>query len=65
MIAYEIVDLAIYVTGDGVGILARYPIPHSSNFGHVMIFSPNVNNLLMRTLIKMKELIFKYEYDNI
>jgi len=42
VLGYEIMDLAIYIGGNGFGILIRYPNPNTSNYGHIMIFSPNV-----------------------
>lgn len=47
VLGYEIFDLAIYIGGNGFGILTRYPNPETSNYGHVMIFSQNVINKLI------------------
>jgi len=47
VLGYEIFDLAIYIGGNGFGILTRYPSPRTSNYGHIIIFSQNVINRLI------------------
>ena len=46
LVGYDVFDLAIYIAGNGFGILARYPVPRTSDFGHIITFSPIVIDIL-------------------
>ncbi len=43
LVGYDVMDLAVYNGPDGFGILAKYPTPQTSPYGHIMVFSQNVS----------------------
>lgn len=56
----DILDLTVFVSGYGYGILTRYPIPRTLYYGHLMIFSLNV--IIQVLLLNLTKLIITILY---